>query len=195
MHCASSGSMWRMQSARLIIESNALRHTSTISMGIRRALKNQHHAALAMLRQAIQVCPPDLWTHGEHPRTYWRVAYHAAAYAHLYLFKDLASFAPWHKHELDCTYLDGEAPMREPYTQAEMLEMVDLIDSEVEMRIDQLDLDAEHCGFTWYPKVSQVELLILSLRHLHGHIGQLSEVLIAHGSDVDWLGQPPEKSP
>ncbi len=160
-------------------------------MDVRQALKRQNHAALAMLRQAVERCPEEVWTSGAHPRTFWRIAYHAAAYAHLYLFDDLASFKPWSKHRLDCTYLEGEVEPAEPYTIAEMLECIDLIDADVDPSLDRLDLSAESSGFTWYPTVTRVELQILSLRHLHGHIGQLSEILIENGVDTDWIGPQP----
>ncbi len=161
-------------------------------MNVKLALQRQTHAALAMLRECVELCPAETWTSGPHPRSFWRIAYHAAAYAHLYLFPNLDSFQPWSKHRQDCTYLEGEAPDVAPYTQAEILECIDLIDSEVEARLDALDLDAETCGFTWYPAVSRVELQILSLRHLHGHIGQLSEILIGKGIDTTWLGPAPQ---
>jgi hypothetical protein len=146
-----------------------------------------------MLRQCVERCPDEVWTSGPHPRSYWRIAYHAAAYAHLYLFSDMKSFAPWPKHRLDCTYLDGEVEPATPYNQAELIECIDLIDSDVDSRLEGLDLSAENCGFTWYPSVTRIELQILSLRHLHGHIGQLSEILLAAGVDTDWFGPMPEK--
>lgn len=154
------------------------------------ALKNQHHAALAMMREAIERCPEEVWTGGEFPRNYWRICYHALGYLHLYLYEDVQSWKKWPKHKLECTWLDGDAvPNDPPYSREELLEVVELIDSEVDHRIDSLDLNAEDCGFAWYPNVSQVELLILSLRHFHGHLGQLHEILIANGEDVKWLGQ------
>ncbi|ARU40109.1 hypothetical protein CCB80_02725 [Armatimonadetes bacterium Uphvl-Ar1] len=157
-------------------------------MDVRTAIKKQHHAALTMLRECVEVCPDDIWVSGSHPRTFWRIAYHAAAYVHLYLFENLEAFEPWSKHRLDCTYLEGDAEVAEAYNRSEMIECLDLIESEFDRRIDGLDLDAEHCGFTWYPTVSRVELMVLSLRHLHGHIGQLSEILIANGIDTEWKG-------
>lgn len=144
-----------------------------------------------MLREAIAICPDDLWLWGEHPRTFWRIAYHAAGYAHLYLYESLDDWKPWAKANNACAILEGDVEESTPYTKDEMLELVDLIDREVDPRIDALNLDDPHCGFRWYPTVSRVELLILSLRHLHGHLGQLHEHLIARGLDVEWLGPAP----
>jgi hypothetical protein len=157
---------------------------------VREALKRQHHAAMAMFRQAIENCPDDVWTSGEHPRNYWRIAYHALAYAHLYLYEDLASWNKWPHHIQEKTYLEGDdVPINEPYTKQQLLELVSRIYTEIDPRLDALDLTSPSCGFTWYPNVTRIELLILSLRHIHGHLGQLHEIQIANGEDIEWLGQ------
>jgi hypothetical protein len=162
-----------------------------LEISVRTALKRQHHAALQMLRLAVERCPESVWIGGEHPRNYWRIVYHAAAYAHLYLYENLDRWVRWEPARKECAWLDGDdVPVMEPYTQAQMLDYVDLIRTQVDSRIDALDLSDPNCGYTWYPEVSRVELLVLSLRHLHGHIGQLSERLIEQELDVDWLGQP-----
>jgi hypothetical protein len=164
-------------------------------MDFRTAIKRQHHSALWMFKQAIERCPEDIWVGGTHPRNYWRIAYHALGYAHLYLYEDLASWKKWDKHRVEATYLEGEVEVIGHYTRAELLAFTEMIDGEVDARIDALDLDSDSCGFTWYPNVTRCELLILSLRHLHGHLGQLSEILIANGEDVEWMGEfKPEKA-
>jgi hypothetical protein len=160
-------------------------------MDFKSAIKSQHFAALTMLRQAVEVCPEDLWLSGEHPRNYWRIAYHAAGYAHLYLYDDLDTWKAWDKARNSCAILEGDVEVEEPYSKGEMLDFVDLIISEVSDRIDAMDFESPTCGFAWYPTVSRFELTVLSLRHLHGHIGQLTELLIARGLDVDWLGPAP----
>lgn len=160
-------------------------------MEVRTALVRQYRAAILMTRQAIEVTPEELWKWGDHPRTYWRIAYHALGYAHLYLYEDMASWKPWAKAENHRAVLEGDVPVVEPYTREEMLELADLILSEIEDRIHALDLESPTCGFPWYPNVSRFELMLLSLRHIHGHLGQLHEHLIARGLDVDWIGELP----
>jgi len=155
------------------------------------AIKNQHFAALAMLRQSVEVCPEDLWLGGTHPRNYWRIAYHAAGYAHLYLYNGMEDWKPWDLARNDCAILEGDVEVAQPYTREQMLNFIDLIVSEVAPQIEKMDFDAPRCGFTWYPQVTRFELTVLSLRHLHGHIGQLTELLIARGLDVEWLGPAP----
>jgi len=160
-------------------------------MDFRTALKNQHHAALSMLSECLDPCPEELWLSGQHPRKYWRIVYHAAAYTHLYLYESMASWNQWPKHRLECTYIDDSGgPIAEvqPYTIEEVQDFVQHIHSEVDGRLDALDLDADECGYPWYPGLPRAELLILNLRHLHGHLGQLHEMRLAHGLDLNWQG-------
>lgn len=153
-------------------------------------IKRQHHTALAMFRQAVEVCPEDVWTGGMFPRNTWRIAYHAAAFFHLYLYPNLESWQKWPKHRIECTWLEGDdVPEMIPYSKLEMMEFIELIDSEIDRQIDSLNFDDEAGGFTWYPNVGPAELQVLSLRHFHGHLGQISEILIANGLDVEWVGQ------
>src|SRR5580658_6594217 len=89
-----------------------LNHTPTgeTTMNIKSALKGQYHAGLAMLRQCVERCPADVWTSGTHPRTFWRIAYHAIFYTHLYLGQNEQAFRQWEKHR-DCGGLWAEPPV------------------------------------------------------------------------------------
>ena len=61
------------------------------------ALKEQYHAALAMLADCVEKCTDDLWTtpsrkdvDPDHPnrfcvRSFWRIAFHGIFFTHLYL--------------------------------------------------------------------------------------------------------------
>jgi hypothetical protein len=57
-------------------------------MDIQAALKAQYHAAMAMLKQAIEQCPDELWNGPGQAVPFWRVAYHALFFAHLFCLKD-----------------------------------------------------------------------------------------------------------
>jgi hypothetical protein len=142
-----------------------------------------------MLRQAVERCPDDLWLAGEHPRNFWRIAYHACFYTHLYLAQNEAAFTRWEKHR-DCAGLwsDGvwdEAP-QQPFSQAETIEYIDLLMRNLDSALDALDLDHPETGFDWYPNMSKLSHQIMNIRHLQGHVGQLSELLMARGVEIDW---------
>jgi hypothetical protein len=160
------------------------------SVDFRTAIKNQTHAAIAMLAECIEGCPPALWLSGDHPRPYWKTAYHVTAYSHLYLFPNLDSWEKWTHHRREATWTfsdDGaEIPEIEPYTPEQVMEYIHHIQGQIDERIDALDLDETDCGFTWYPGLPRAELLILNIRHISEHVGQLHELRIAAGLDVDW---------
>ena len=157
-------------------------------MDIRSALKGQYHAGVKMLRQCVERCPDEVWVSGEHPRTFWRIAYHAAFFAHLYLQPNEAAFRPWDKGREDADALWESPPLIEQYSKAEMLEYIDLIDGQIDATVDLLDLDSRDSGFSWYPSIDKLGHQLMSVRHLQGHVGQLSERLMAHGVDTDWVG-------
>ncbi|MBS1705829.1 MAG: DinB family protein [Armatimonadetes bacterium] len=162
------------------------------------SIKGQYHAGLKMLRQCVEVCPESVWIGGKHPRNPWRIAYHALFYTHLYMLQAEADYVPWEKHRDQVTDLweDANPPVVSPYTREEMLSYLDEIDRMVEPTLDALDWEAESTGFHWYdgerdfrPTMNKLDLEIMNLRHLQGHVGQLSEILMEHGIDIDWMGK------
>ncbi|MBX3118613.1 MAG: hypothetical protein KF784_06080 [Fimbriimonadaceae bacterium] len=177
-------------------------------MHIRQALKEQYHAGLAMLADCIRKCPDDLWTTPNPAiddddriiyRAFWRIAFHAVFFTHLYLGQTLADFKPWPGRKPG--YFDDmwsppwstepyEFPEdAEPMAKQEMLDYLGYLDSILDPTIDALDLDTDDCGIDWYRKrgISKMSHELLNLRHLQGHVGQLSELLLARGLDPDWV--------
>ena len=166
-------------------------------MTLRPALKEQYHAALAMLAQCVERCPEATWVEGEFPRAFWRVAFHAAFYTHLYLGQDEEAFRPWpgrrpgihhglwdRPEDVEPYELPTEA---EVYGRGEILAYIRFVDGLVDPTVDGLDLDAEETGFSWYPNMGKLSHVLMNLRHVQGHVGQLSERLMARGIDTDWI--------
>ena len=157
-------------------------------MDIKASLKGQYHAGLAMLRDTITACPEETWLSGKHPRNYWRIVFHTLYYTHLYLHQDEESCVHWSKCRKECRVLWDEPEIEEPYTQAEMLSYLAEVDAGVDSLVDALDLDTEKTGFSWYTDMGKLDHQLLSLRHLQGHVGQLSEILMQAGIDTEWVG-------
>lgn len=158
---------------------------------IKRALKGQYRAGLAMLRQTITDCSEETWLSGTHPRTYWRIAYHALFYTHLYAMQTEHDFVAWEKQR-ECADLWGEPPVLPPYTQSEVIEYLDFIDSNIETWVDNLDLNANDSGFHWYDPIEKLDHQLLNVRHLAGHVGQLSELAMQAGlEDFKWSTRVP----
>lgn len=164
-------------------------------MSIQTSLKGQYHAAMAMLLDAVRKCPDELWTGGGHAVPFWRVAYHALFFTHLYLGVDVKAFRPWERHREEAEQL-GPMPWAgnrmpkavEPYTKAEILEYWRVCDAMVDGCVDAMDLDARECGFPWY-RLPKLDHQINNIRHIQHHaailIGRLKQ---SGGIDVGWVG-------
>lgn len=149
-------------------------------MELRQALKEQYHAGLAMLAECVEKCPEDVWLEGEQPRTFGSIAFHAAYFTHLYLGQNEAACQPW----------PGQRPEGdEGYGRNEILDYIRFIDVLIDPTVDQLDLDSDETGFSWYPNMSKLSHQLMNLRHTQGHVGQLSELLMAKGIDTDWIAR------
>jgi hypothetical protein len=146
-------------------------------------LKSQYHASLAMLREAIEHCPPDEWLNTGHRNAFWQVSYHTLFFAHLYLQRDEAAFKVWEKHRGPGVGIAGE-----PYTQGEALEYWKFCDQMVDDAVDALDLDRTECGFSWYHTMSKLEHQFVNIRHIQHHSGQLIDrIRSAADTGIPWV--------
>jgi hypothetical protein len=164
---------------------------SLLLMDIRSALKGQFRAGLHMLQNCVELCPDDLWTGGQHPRNFWRIAFHAVFYAHLYLGQNEGAFSPWIRPLEDAKELWENPRVVDPYQREEIIDYIRWLDSNVDSTFDGLDLDSPDSGFDWYPDFPKLDHEILNIRHLQGHVGQLSELLMARGIDSTWIRRIP----
>ncbi len=173
-----------------MVEQGTPQDGTAIDAVLRAALKGQYHAALAMLRGAIELCPDDLWSGSGRGVPFWRIAYHALFFTHLYLQRDEASFIPWEQHWTGAEDLDEPTPQAEPYTKADLLLYWDVCDAMVGEAIDTLDVLTPETGFSWHtPQRSKVEQHVSAIRHIQHHAAQLSvRVRAASGVSVDWVG-------
>jgi hypothetical protein len=165
---------------------------------IRDALRRQYHAALAMLRDAIERCPEATWYDASPANAFWQVAYHALFFAHVYAQPNHAAFVPWPGHQQDNQNPDGipgppdpssTLPLiPRPYTKAEVLAYWTYCDEHADAWFDALDLAQPDSGFHWY-RVPKLEHLIVNIRHIQHHAAQLADRLrAAHGIGVRWAG-------
>jgi hypothetical protein len=77
----------------------------------------------------------------------------------------------------------------EVYERKEILEYVAFVHGLVDSTVDALDLDTDESGFSWYRNISKLSHQLLNLRHVQGHVGQLSELLMARDVDIDWVSR------
>ena len=166
--------------------------------GLPAALKSQYRASLAMLREAIELCPDAEWASGDYTNAFWQVAYHAIYFTHLYLMPREEDFRPWSGHQAGNQNPDGIAGPPDPksdlpliptaYTKAQVIAYLDECFAMVDGAVDALDLDSPVSGFHWY-RMSKLEHQLVNLRHLAHHTGQLADRVRASAKQgVRWVG-------
>ncbi|MCI0602961.1 hypothetical protein L0156_08095 [bacterium] len=153
---------------------------------LRKTLKSQYHASLAMLRETVEQCPNELWMNGEHLNAFWQIAYHALFYTHLYLQPNEAAFQPWEHHQPDVQSPDGLTfppdpksdlqVIPKPYSKQEVLAYCQYVDQMIDSGVDLLDLMSPESGFWWY-KCSKLEHQFINIRHIQHHLAQLADRL------------------
>ena len=102
-------------------------------------------------------------------------------------------FLAWELHR-ECTDLwdDSNPPVLDPYTKEEILDYLNFIDESISGWVDRLDLDSQESGFSWYPNLPKLDHQLLNLRHLAGHAGQLSELVMQAGvHEIKWSTRVP----
>jgi hypothetical protein len=169
---------------------------------LREMIKSQYHAALAMLREAVERCPDALWLGGG-TNACWQLAYHALFFAHLYSCADEHAFRPWDGHRADVQYPDGiggppdpadsRPVVARPYTKDEVLAYWRFCDERVDAAVDATDLSRTESGFPWYP-IPKLEHQLVNVRHVQHHAAQIADRLRAHlDVGVAWAGarRPP----
>jgi len=154
-------------------------------------IARQFGAALKMLREAIELCPEELWLGAEDTNPFWRVAYHTLFYAHLYSQESVDAFQSWPKHREEVRMLsprkEGEQDPA-PYSKAEVLEYHEFCSGEVASRVMQTRLEADS-GFYWLP-FNKLDLQMYTIRHIQHHTGQLVERLRqVCDVGVRWVGR------
>jgi hypothetical protein len=170
---------------------------------LRPVLKSQYHAALAMLGDAIEQCPDNVWSASDHMNAFWQIAYHTLYFTHLYLYPDRSAFRPWKHHQSGVQHPDGipgdpdpnsSLPLiPTPYTKVQVLEYWKFCDQMVDDALDKLDLENPDCGFpNYYPGMSKLEHQFVNIRHIQHHEAQLADRLrSAANIGIDWVGGCP----
>lgn len=144
-----------------------------------------------MLRQALELCPDELWDGGSYEVPFWQVAYHTLYFTDLYLQPNLEAFTPWelHRdeyHDLPWPPGSGTQPAR-PYSKDELLDYWRKCDERIDAALDRLDLNAD-CGMPWHKGMLKLEHQLHNLRHIQHHTALLAGRLQSgNGLHVDWV--------
>jgi hypothetical protein len=145
--------------------------------GLSSALLSQYSSAIDMLRDAISICPDNVWFRADRNPLYWYTAYHALFWLDLYLSGKVDGFAPPAPFTLDELDPAGIIPEK-PFSKEEMTDYALVIREKCGRLFPNAD-EAQFmrpCEVGW-GTVSYFELLLDNLRHVQHHVGQLNTLL------------------
>ena len=149
-------------------------------MNTAEVIQSQYLAALAMLKQAIEKCPAEIWDDPNDTFKFWSKSYHTVFYAHLYMQISEKEFVQWEKHH------DPDSGV--PFTKDEVLEYLEFVENQVAEWVSATDMEAVSSGFHWYP-VNKLEMQFINIRHIQQHAGELFECLGSRKNiELDWVG-------
>lgn len=148
-------------------------------MNTKSILQSQYLSALAMLKQAIVKCPPEVWDDPKDKNKFWFVAYHTLRYAHQYLKANDKGYARWEQR----LYSNPG----KPFTKDEILEKLALVEQDVVEQISIMNLD-EKTGATGN-LANKLELQIYNIRHIQQHTGELYQRLSVYPFKLGWASQ------
>jgi hypothetical protein len=156
----------------------------------RSAIRQQFHAAIDMLANAIKGCPDSVWL-DRGSRPFWYIAFHTLFFLDLYLSeKDEPQFRP--PAPFGLSELEEEVVVPEPaYGNDELL-------GYLEHCRRRLDTVMAGMTETWaanpcpipYRDMSNGELLLYNMRHVQHHAAQLNLLLRQRtNSAPDWVSK------
>ena len=145
---------------------------------IRISLLSQHLAALQMMEDVVEEISDDLWLSDDQVNPTWQIVYHSLFFYRLYLHQSLQDFQHWEGHRKGAQnlVLDPDYSRPTPYSRDEMKGFIEDCRRFTKQQLAILDINSTESGFEWY-QVPKVEHLIVNVRHLQHHVGQLQDRL------------------
>jgi uncharacterized damage-inducible protein DinB len=154
------------------------------------AIRQQFHAAIDMLANAIRACPDSSWS-SKGQSAFWYLGYHTLIFLDLYLSsEDESQFnppPPFTRSELEDEVVVPELG----YKKEELLSYIEHCRKKLDAVMTRMT-DAcavASCPFA-YRKMSNGELLLYNMRHVQHHAAQLNMRLRQEtDSAPDWVSK------
>ena len=154
------------------------------------SLLGQYEASLAMLKEAIERCPPAAW---DEPVARWsprRIAWHTLTCTNYYLGQDEAAFEPHALYEEGLAENRSDPPIG--LTVSRTLDYVEFCFEKLRRVISDETIESLSAPTGFERGFSRLEMHIYNLRHVQHHVGQLSAHVRRHDPDLaeeamDWI--------
>jgi len=146
-----------------------------------KALTKQYQKCFNIFRDTISNYDEKLWMNENDYKTpVWQIAYHAIFCANMYCSAKESGIVKWSKERENYHRFDKMREMRSmnaknimPYTKNEILDFMELVNSNVPNYLLQMEPEAK-CWPHWYDE-TQIEFHMNNLRHIQHHIGEIIE--------------------
>ncbi len=140
---------------------------------VKKILAGQFEAALCMMNECVQKCPPEHWEGKIANDTFRQIAYHTLFYVDMYLSPNEEAFQLRDLHQRGG---DERQPTLSPgLTQDETLSYLAICRQKVSEALASETRESLEgpSGFSWR-RFSRGELHIYNIRHVQHHTGQMS---------------------
>lgn len=156
-------------------------------MNIASVLHSQLDAAMQMLEECIDRCPPEAWDALVAKYPFWAVAYHALCYADIYVLTDDTWKPHGTFHPAGRAELEEEYPSR-VFSRDELLVYAAFCRVQARERVPK-ESEVRLAGESGFPRhrFSRAELHVYNARHIQHHVGQLSAVVRRAGQELSWV--------
>jgi hypothetical protein len=161
---------------------------------LRTTVWKQCGAAIDMLGNAIRACPEQVWGDRTKNPEYWYVAYHTIFWLDYYSSESVDGFTPPKPFGLEEMDPAGLLPDR-VYSKEELLIYLEYGRQKCRKAVLAMtDENAHQNAGAKRPEVTNIELLLYSMRHIQHHAAQLNLMLRQTIDDAPrWVTQT--KSP
>lgn len=180
-----------VKSAKDKINERIYRHEivnlANMDQSLKQLLWYQFGAAIAMLENAINACPDNLW---DTEAQFWYRSYHTLFYLDYYSSTDPKNFTPPAPFTLSEFDSSGALPDR-VYSKAELINYLQFGKEKSYQLITGLTTEiAEHRFINVARNYSMLEIILYNMRHIQHHVGQLNLLLTQGGcKSAGWVSR------
>jgi uncharacterized damage-inducible protein DinB len=152
--------------------------------------KNEYHALIEMLHEAINLCSEDLWNKETEDLPFWQLAYHSAYYLDFYLGEGPKK----HVERFDIKENLNER-MEKTLTKKQLKTYLKEVKAKCDGVLEKLsskELEGKNSYFWTGPTLAH--RMIYNIRHSQHHVGQLNLILRIHGINAaKWVITPKKR--
>lgn len=149
--------------------------------------KQNYLALLKMVKQAIKLCPDDLWRRETDQPQFWQEVYHTLFYLDFYL----SSKPKEHKARFDFKENLAEKPPIILTKEEISFYLKEVETKTIEIFSNLTSAELEGKNSFWWTGPTLAHRLIYNLRHSQHHMGKINEILKKNSKDAaKWIIDP-----